>query len=1440
MTSWNSNITQSKRSIPTEQPLDSRIRHVVFFERTAPRLGDGDPRCRFHSPLGTSIKRRRPFAHRSLDFASIQRIEPIVCDEGEFAPQNGLASIDASRYRSPAFPIASFASHVQTTSGYQPATIEASVESVRERPREGRRVDPARPKRGLIMIVLSIPKHTRYAASVRRRVLAGLAGVGLLSAGCVSVKPEGKHDTVALVPFNDINKDINRNPYSPDAPKYLRQTQKLTPRIDRSLAKGIKRPVEKPNELVAALIKPTKSSAVDAGVAAAGSATVAGAAAAGSLADAFQAPDSNDATIASNNNNSYREPPQPQPVVATPNVASTDSSSAVSSTNPGLSSSPTASASAPRVAAPPVGSSPAAAMNGSPTPTINPSVAPGPNDVTSTGVTSPINASSTAAGGVQPAGQAAAIPAGDVSMTNPNSSSTIDSSIGNSPDLLPPGLAEEVKQPAARPNSSVASASGSLTTDPATVAAQTAAQVDLTASASPGANIATNVDPTMNAAAAAPQANAAQGSNVAANSIDPSTAGGGADLLLPPGLAKEVGGSVATAKPAAANDLPTSNQIVTDIKRSLRNNPAASDVAESKSPAKIASAATAPSNVDTRVQSPAEIAAGAISAPDAAAGAVGTSNAGAADLMSPPGLSGEVTRPNIASNPVAPNVGDPSNPVAADPVVSNPVAANPVTMQPDDPDAEGASFEVGGIKIHTKSKNQTTKPAIITENMPKLPDDPASGSIPAVSGGVSAAASNAPADLQPSSTAASDLQPSPNAGLTSNESADQSPPLMGTPTPPRPGVVDTTPDDDLPPLPDEPKNPGLSRDPNADLPPLPEMSAPLSVAPNADLPPLPNMSAPLSAAPNADLPPLPNMSAPLSVAPNADLPPLPNMSAPLSAAPNGDLPPLPNMSAPLSARPNADLPPLPEANRSLIANASAGSNSPGGTKQAAPPGSKSVRKAPQTNQSAIMSAPTDLPPLPQSAPAAEPISGETAAPTVSPSNSEPVGGGSLPPLPDSSSPLPPLPKSTEPTPPIGMTETAPPAVETPASAVESPIPTPSASEPAAPVVEAPPPAVEAPPAASDSTSSSSADSNLKTPVVKAPPPVVDPMVTRVSYTKEVDGRAPSAPPDDLEHLTDETDGNTTLVRVGTEVITRRDLDIAVAGFAEQRGKTVRDLTPWEHREVARIMLLSLAKDSLFSQEFHHLVSDAAKEKLFNQDAEKFWKTEVLPNMLSKEHVTTERELRERYEEKGKSFDDVKRDFHRMFVTNTLIHLHVRDKMKPTLRQMYEFYEKNPKRFYRPETITWREIEVRFDSESERERARSRAQMLAARLQRGEDFAIVARNESQGATASEGGLWKETFPGGFAVAAVDEELATLKPGDTSRLIEGSKSFHIVRLEKRAAAGPAPFGEVQAEIQKLVEDINYERETRQYIDEIRRRVPVVPDIFAAHDEKIAVAR
>ncbi len=1317
------------------------------------------------------------------------------------------------------------------------------------------------------MIVLSIPKHTRYAGAIRRRVLAGLAGVGLLSAGCVSVKPEGKHDTVALVPFNDINKDINRNPYAPDAPKYLRPTQKLTPRVDRSLAKGIKRPVEKPNEIVAALIKPTKSSAVDAGIAAAGSAAVAGAASAGSLTGTFQAPDSSGSAIEANNN-AYREPPQPTPVVAAPAVASTDPSSAVSTANSGSSSASAGTNPAQPVATPSVGSNPAAAMNESPSPASNPSVTPASKNVASTDVTSNINASSTAAGGVQTAGQAPVNTPGDVSMTNPNSSSTVDSSITNSPDLLPPGLAGEVNRSPADPNPTSASTASTVATNPAAVATQSAAIVDPTTNASSPANIATNVDPaaiinptTTSVSAVAPQSNAPQGSNVAVNAVDPSAANGGADLLLPPGLAKEVGGSVATAKPAEANDLPTSNQIVTDIKKSLGKNPAASAASAATTPANIGSGAPGSPNVATNAKTPAEIVEGADAVPGVAAGSIGSTNAGVADLMLPPELANEVARPKTAANPISPNNADPSNPVAANApesansvtpnlgvapnpvaanagestnsvssnlgdaaeplssnaVVSNPGATNPVARNrvetlPDDPAAEGASFEVGGIKIHSRSKNHPTNTADIIENMPKLPDDPAVGSM-----SQGAVASNSSSSIAPS-----DLQPSTNSGATFADAPDESPPLMGTPTPPRPGRVDTTPDDDLPPLPDEPKNPGLSGDSNADLPPLP------------------NMSAPSSSRTNADLPPLPNMSAPSSSRTNADLPPLPNMSAPSSSRTNADLPPLPNMSAPSNAGPNADLPPLPDTNRSLNADASIGTKSPGGMKRSSPQRSKAAPPASQTNSNSYISAPNDLPPLPQTAPATGPNSLEGSVPAASPELSAPASDASLPPLPDSTSSSPPLSSSNEPTPPIGTTETAPPAVETPASAVETPTPSASATEPAAPVVAAPPPALEAPPANNDSTSNSSTDPDPKTPVVKAPPSVVDPMVTRVSYTKAIDDPVPSAPPDDLEHLTDETDGNTTLVRVGTEVITRRDLDLAVAGFVEQRGKTVRDLTPWEHREVARIMLLSLAKDSLFSQEFHHLVSDAAKEKLFNQDAEKFWKTEVLPNMLSKEHVTTERELRDLYEERGKSFDDVKRDFRRMFITNTLIHLHVKDKMKPTLRQMYEFYEKNPKRFYRAETITWREIEIRFGLESERERARLRAQTLAARLNKGEDFAALARKESQGATASEGGLWKETFPGGFAVSAVDDELARLKPGETSRVIEGSKSFHIVRLEKRATAGPAPFGEVQAEIQKLVEDINYERETRQYIDEIRRRVPVVPDIFAAHDEKIAVAR
>ena len=77
--------------------------------------------------------------------------------------------------------------------------------------------------------------------------------------------------------------------------------------------------------------------------------------------------------------------------------------------------------------------------------------------------------------------------------------------------------------------------------------------------------------------------------------------------------------------------------------------------------------------------------------------------------------------------------------------------------------------------------------------------------------------------------------------------------------------------------------------------------------------------------------------------------------------------------------------------------------------------------------------------------------------------------------------------------------------------------------------------------------------------------------------------------------------------------------------------------------------------------------------------------------------------------------------------------------------------------------------------------------LLARLRNGEDFATLAKKESQGPTASAGGKW-ETTPGSYGVPSVNDALNRLGVNQLSPIIEAPSSFHIVLVELRRPAGP----------------------------------------------------
>ena len=96
--------------------------------------------------------------------------------------------------------------------------------------------------------------------------------------------------------------------------------------------------------------------------------------------------------------------------------------------------------------------------------------------------------------------------------------------------------------------------------------------------------------------------------------------------------------------------------------------------------------------------------------------------------------------------------------------------------------------------------------------------------------------------------------------------------------------------------------------------------------------------------------------------------------------------------------------------------------------------------------------------------------------------------------------------------------------------------------------------------------------------------------------------------------------------------------------------------------------------------------------------------------------------------------------------------------KVELPEMLKYYNEHlhDKEYDRPAQITWRELVVEKGHHPNPADARRKADNLLARLNRGEDFATLARTESEGPSSirAQGGLM-QTSPGSYAVEAVNQ-------------------------------------------------------------------------------------
>jgi peptidyl-prolyl cis-trans isomerase D len=121
-------------------------------------------------------------------------------------------------------------------------------------------------------------------------------------------------------------------------------------------------------------------------------------------------------------------------------------------------------------------------------------------------------------------------------------------------------------------------------------------------------------------------------------------------------------------------------------------------------------------------------------------------------------------------------------------------------------------------------------------------------------------------------------------------------------------------------------------------------------------------------------------------------------------------------------------------------------------------------------------------------------------------------------------------------------------------------------------------------------------------------------------------------------------------------------------------------------------------------------------------------------------------------------------------------------------EVKSYYEENQAEFYSPETVEARHILIKVAKDADEkavEAARLRAAKIYARVLKGEDFAELAKQLSEGPSKAQGG-YLGTFGRGRMVKPFEDIAFSLQTGEVSEPIRTDFGWHIIKVEKHNAA------------------------------------------------------
>jgi peptidyl-prolyl cis-trans isomerase C len=222
------------------------------------------------------------------------------------------------------------------------------------------------------------------------------------------------------------------------------------------------------------------------------------------------------------------------------------------------------------------------------------------------------------------------------------------------------------------------------------------------------------------------------------------------------------------------------------------------------------------------------------------------------------------------------------------------------------------------------------------------------------------------------------------------------------------------------------------------------------------------------------------------------------------------------------------------------------------------------------------------------------------------------------------------------------------------------------------------------------------------------------------------------------------------------------------------------------------------------------------------------KSEAVSEQLQKiqQRYPSKEEFNKLLSNMGLTESDVQMQIARGMAIQELIDKEVSEKIKVSDEETKSFYDENPQLFQQPEQIKASHILIKVEADApadQKAEARKKIEAVQQKVQKGEDFATLAKTYSEGPSGPRGGDLGY-FQRGQMVKPFEEAAFSLKPNETSEIVETRFGYHLIKVDDKKPAKKMTYAEVKDRLNDHLKKQKTDSETSAYIETLRKEAKI----------------